>query len=392
MGMIRRSSATSLAGWFILLAVLLSAITVTAYAVTRSGPPKPPQRSLASAVHIAVTPHHVTGVSAQFAIDQHLLAGTSSTISASPIAGATGRVWVAGGRARLDIHSQLGTTEVAFDGHQVTLWDKKHHVAYVLPVADHASANADSAKQTHAVPSIAAINRGIARIGKVAVVSGAIPSNVAGQKAYTVRLSPRHNGGMFGNFELAWDAARGVPLHFAIYPRGSSTAAIAITVTHIHYGPVAAGRLALTPPAGTKIVHVHMPTQKSSSDSKTAHASRSVTGAAAVSKAVGFRLAAPARLAGFSQGEVRSVNIGKSPAALVTYGKGLGTMFVLEQRATGGKSQVAALPAATVNGAKGHELDTTLGSLVQFTRGGVTYTVVGSQPAGTIMTAAQSLR
>jgi hypothetical protein len=274
----------------------------------------------------------------------------------------------------------------------VTLWDKKHHVAYILPVADHASASADSAKKAHAVPSIAAINRGIARLGKVAVVSGAIPSNVAGQKAYTVRLAPRHNGGMFGNFELAWDAARGVPLHFAIYPRGSSTAAISITVTHIHYGPVAASRLALTPPAGTKIVHVHNPSDTARKDAKTAHASQSVTGAAAVSKAVGFQIAAPAKLAGFAQGEVRSVNIGKSPAALVTYGKGLGTVFVLEQRATAGKSQAAVLPAATVNGAKGHELDTTLGSLVQFTRGGITYTVVGSQPAATIMTAAQALR
>ena len=165
----------------------------------------------------------------------------------------------------------------------MTLWDKQHHVAYILPVAHHASAGADSAK-THTVPSIAAINRGIARLGQVAVVSGAIPSNSPAEKAYTVRASARHNAGLFGNFELAWDAALGVPLHFAIYPRGSSTAAISITVTHIHYGPVAAGRLALTPPAGTKIVHVHMPTQKTRSDAKTAHGLQSVTGAAAVSR------------------------------------------------------------------------------------------------------------
>jgi hypothetical protein len=44
-----------------------------------------------------------------------------------------------------------------------------------------------------------------------------------------------------------------------------------------------------------------------------------------------------------------------------------------------------------VNGTRGRELDTTLGSLVQFTRGGVTYTILGSQPAATIMTAAQAL-
>jgi hypothetical protein len=302
-------------------------------------------------------------------------------------------MWVAGGQVRLNVKSQLGTTELAYDGSKVTLYDKKHHVAYVLPMAHHASAaKADTAK-AHSVPSIAEIQKGIARLGKVAVVSGAIPSNVAGQKAYTVRMSPRHNGGLFGNFELAWDAARGVPLHFAIYPRGSSTAAIAITATHVHFGPVASSRLALTLPAGTKIVHVHRPSQ-TTEQSKTAHsATHGVTGAAAVSKAVGFRLAAPATLAGLHQHVVRSVDIGKSPAALVTYGKGLGTVFVLEQRATaGGQSRLKALPSASIAGIHGRELDTTLGSLVQWSTGGITYTVVGSQPAATIMTAAQALR
>ena len=96
-------------------------------------------------------------------------------------------------------------------------------------------------------------------------------------------------------------------------------------------------------------------------------------------------------MAGLSRDEVRSVNLGKSRAALVTYGHGLGTVFVLEQRATGSHSPLQSLPSASIAGTRGHELDTTLGSLVQFARNGVTYTVLGSQPSGTIMTAAQSL-
>ncbi|HEY2789920.1 MAG TPA: hypothetical protein VGI72_10720 [Gaiellales bacterium] len=385
--MIRRSSATSLAGWFVLLAVLLSAITVTAFAVTRSGPPKPPKRSLASAVHLALSHHPVSGVSARFVIDQHLLAGNSTTISASPISGATGSVFVGGGHVRVNVKSQLGTTALSFDGHQVTLYDKRHHAAYILPVAHHASDRADAA-HAHAVPTIAAIQKAIARLGHVAVVSGAIPSNVAGHKAYTVRAAPRRNGGLFGNFELAWDAAQGIPLRLAVYPHGSSTPAVAITVTHIRYGTVPAAHLTLALPAGTKIVHVHMPSR--SDRSQTAHTA-SVTGAAAVAKAVGFRLAAPAKLAGMAQREVRSVNVGKSPAALVTYGRGLGAIFVLEQRATARQSQLKALPSASIDGVHGRELDTTLGSLVQWSRGGITYTVVGSQPAARIMTAAQAL-
>ncbi|HEY3766808.1 MAG TPA: hypothetical protein VGL44_16710 [Gaiellales bacterium] len=387
MGIIKRSSATSLAGWIVLLVALLCAITVTAYAVTRSGAPKPPKRSLASAVHNALTQRPVTGVSAQFSVDEHLLAGTSTTFSTSPLAGATGSVWFGGGHVRLLVKSQLGTTVVAYDGSRVTLYDRKQHTAYELPVTHHTAAKSDTA-DAHAVPSIAAIERAITRAGSFAVLSGAIPSNVAGREAYTVHVSPRRNGGLFGDFELAWDAAHAVPLRFAIYPRGSSTAAVSITVTHISYGPVAPAKLALTLPAGTKIVHVHMPSHHMQSEKP--HVAPAI-GAAAVSKAVGFTVAAPETLAGLPQGQVRSVDMGKTPAALVTYGRGLGTVFVLEQHASGDKGPLAALPSASIDGMAGRELDTTLGSLIQFNRGGITYTVVGSQTAATIMTAAQAL-
>jgi hypothetical protein len=45
----------------------------------------------------------------------------------------------------------------------------------------------------------------------------------------------------------------------------------------------------------------------------------------------------------------------------------------------------------SVNGAPGHELETTLGSVLQFSKGRVTYTVAGFQTADTILSAAQSL-
>ena len=111
----------------------------------------------------------------------------------------------------------------------MTLYDRKHHVAYVLPVKHHKSGSSSE----HHAPTIAAISNALSRAAKFAIISGAIPSNVADQKAYTVHVSPRQNGGLFGEFDLAWDAAHGVPLRFAIFPRGSSTAAISITVTHI---------------------------------------------------------------------------------------------------------------------------------------------------------------
>jgi hypothetical protein len=387
MGIIKRSSATSLIGWLVLAVALLSAISVTAYAMTRSGAAKPPKRSLASAVHRIFTAKPVTGVSAQFRVDQHLLAGSSTSLASNPLLqGATGSVWVGGGRARLVVKSQLGTTSVAYDGHQVTLYDRRNHVAYVLPVKHHAKKGGAT---EHNVPTMAAIQHALAQASKFAILSGAIPSNVAGREAYTVHVSPRHNGGLFGEFDLAWDAAHAVPLRFAIFPRGSSTAAISISVTHIRYGAIPARALSMTPPAGTKIVHVHMPSRHEH-PAQQAHVAPAV-GAAAVSKAVGFTVAAPTRLAGFPQQRLHAVSIGSHRAALATYGRGLGTVFLLEQRASGSKTPLSSLPTVSVAGIKAHELDTTLGSVIQWSRGGVTYTIAGSQSAQRLLSAAESL-
>ena len=60
---------------------------------------------------------HAYGVTAQFTVDQHLLAGSSQTFSSNPLAaGATGKVWYGGGHVRLVVKSQLGTTAIAYDG------------------------------------------------------------------------------------------------------------------------------------------------------------------------------------------------------------------------------------------------------------------------------------
>jgi outer membrane lipoprotein-sorting protein len=388
MGMIKRSSATSLVGWLVLAAALLSAITVTAYAMTRGDGPKPPKRSLASAVHHALTAKPVTGLSAEFRVDQHLLSGTSTSLSSNPLlAGATGRVWIGGGHARLVLSSQLGTTSIAFDGHRVTLYNRKQHVAFVLPVKHH-ERHGDATD--HHVPSVSQISQALTRAAQFALISGAIPSNVAGQEAYTVHVSPRQNGGLFGEFDLAWDAAHGVPLRFAIFPRGSSTAAISISVTHIRFGKVAASDLSASVPAGTKVVRVHMPNRHDRSAQHRPNMTTAV-GQAVASRAAGFTVAAPRTLAGLPQRQVRAIGVGSHRAVLVTYGRGLGTVFVLEQRKTGKDTPLSALPTVTVNGIRAHELDTTLGSVIQWSRGGITYTIAGSQSAERIMSGAQSL-
>ena len=382
--MSKRTSSARLAGWLGLFVILSAALAVTAFALTRSDGPKPPKRPLAAAIRSSFAGKPVMGVSADFAITQHLLPGASTLVSQS--LGATGHVWATHGFVHLQVRSsQLGVVDATFNGRRAMLWDRKAHTAFVLAVKhDHADHT-----RTGGLPSLAEIQSALTRATRYVGLSGAIPSTVAGRPAYTIRVTPRHAAGLLGAAELAWDSQHGTPLRFAIYPRGSSTPAIEIAVTNIRYGAVPASYLVVRPTAGTQIERVHLPKRSElASASKQAH---SVTGMSAVAGAVGFRLVAPAVAGHRVRTSVRSVSLGGSPAALVVYGRGLGATVVLEQRAGAHANALSSLPAATIAGAPGHELDTTLGTLVQFTRGGVTYTVAGFQPSATIVSAARSL-
>jgi hypothetical protein len=113
-----------------------------------------------------------------------------------------------------------------------------------------------------------------------------------------------------------------------------------------------------------------------------------------VAKALTFRLSAPNTLVGLPRKAVRLVQTGDTRTALVLYGQGLGTLAVFEQVADTSASAgdpLAALPAISINGARGHELATALGTVIRVTSGGVTYTLVGSVPAVAAEAAARAV-
>ena len=382
-----------------LLAMIAGVVAViaggTAIAVAAAGSgPKPPPESLARAVHGALTAPNVQGISARISFTNHLIGSTNLQGTDPILSGATGRLWISNdGRMRLELQSDSGQdAQVLVSKSGFWIYDPSANTVYrgTLPADSH------NGKQADKVPSVAQIQQRISNLIQHANLSGAIPSDVAGQAAYTVRVSPKHDGGLLGSAALAWDAARGVPLRFAIYARGQDKPVIELKVTDVSYGKVPASDFAVSPPPGAKVVTVNVPSGKAEAAGKHGRAHRDVTGAAAVAKKVPFALTAPRTLVGLPRRSVSMIDMNGTPAALVTYGQNLGGIAVIEQaaqpQASGGSDQRGlSLPGVTINGATGHELDTALGTVVQFTRGGVDYTVLGSVPAAAADAAARAL-
>jgi outer membrane lipoprotein-sorting protein len=279
-----------------------------------------------------------------------------------------------------------GDFELLVDGNHFTAYDPGTETTYrgTMPESD---SGVKKPADRDEPPSLSRVKEGIEEAMEHATLSEAVPSDVAGRPAYTVRVSPKANGGLVGGAELAWDAENGMPLRAAVYAKGDSTPVLELTATEVSFGPVSDSVFEVTPPPGARTVEIHPP----GPEGDEAGGSTPASGLESVQANLSFKLSAPATLAGMERDQVRQVSSGEDAGALITYGNGLGGIGVLELPAQkeGGEPQ---LPSVSIEGAsEAEELETPLGTLIRFRRGGVEYTVVGSVDPILAREAAQGL-
>jgi outer membrane lipoprotein-sorting protein len=371
-------------------ALLAVAIGASVLAVTAFGgsAPTPPSQPLDQALKDAISKAAPAGITARVQFTNNLfpsgsLSGVTGTEGSALQSSASGRLWWSSdGRGRLELQSNSGDTQVLWDAKGVNVYDSSSNTVYKLPVSIPATAS------DHSGPSLADIDSFLTRLAKSWTVSGAVPSDVAGQPAYKVTISPAHSAGLLGSLELAWDANQGVPLEIAVRAQGQSSPVLALTVTDITYGAVSDADLAVSPPAGAKTVDLGSETS-GKADANGSHAT--VSGLPAVQAALPFTVSAPDTLVGLPRKSVQLIG-GSDKGALVLYGKGLGGIVVVERAASSGLGkQLSQLPQVAIGSTTGHELATALGTVIVFDKGGVSYIVAGSMPTSAAETAARSL-
>ncbi len=378
--------------------------TTIALAAIGSGP-VPRHEPLAKAIHQGLSARSPSGVYARIQFTNNLI-GSSQLQGSDPLlTGGSGRLWVTAHHLRLEVQGNNGDAQVIVNGSSFWAYDPSANTVFegTLPKlrghASHGTA-ASHATSQDAIPSIAQIQGVLNRLARHLDISKAIPGDIAGQPAYSVRISPAHNNSLIGALQLAWDAARRVPLQIGLYARGDSSPVLALSASDISFGPQSASVFAIRPPTGAKVVKL-----TGSSSHATKHAKpmahSSATGVTAVARQLPFRLDAPGSLAGRQRESVHSLAFSGHPAALLVYGQGLGAIIVLEQRGArtpavqlpsgGDGAPRLSLPTLSIHGSTAQELETAIGTVVRFTRSGVMYTVLGSVTAATADAAARGL-
>jgi outer membrane lipoprotein-sorting protein len=391
---LRRISTKKLLAICSLALVVVIGGTAIAMAMGGSGP-KPQPKPLANAIRDALNAPQVAGVSARIKFTNNLVDASSIQGTDPLLAGAEGRLWASpegGGKVRLELQSEGsgGDTQVLVSNHHFSIYDGSSETVYEGTLPEEEEGKSGEA----GIPGLGAIEQQITKAESNAELSGATPSDTAGQPTYTLRVAPKHDGGLLGGVELAWDSENGIPLRAAIYYSASSSPVIQLEATDVSFESVPASTFEVSPPASAKVVNLNPTTENGSGKEEP----NQVSGLAAVQKSVDFELDAPASLAGLPRADVSGIEVEGKTAALATYGKGLGGIAVIESKSEGGESSESAesseglsLPKVSINGVQGEELDTALGTVLKFSRGGVDYIVVGSVPPAAAEAAARAL-
>ena len=387
-----------------LLAAAVAAAVVAAAAVGDAARPAP--KPLLSAALDSFSADRPPGVTARIRFTNNLVPAGALTTTESPLlTGGDGRLWLAAdGRFRAELESDLGDLEIASDGRTISIYDAATKTVYeaALPAGradDGAGPDDPTDRDDEAGPMGPGGVLGdiLGAVMGQATLSDAIPTTIAGRPAYAVRVSPKHDGGLLGAVELAFDAERPVPLRLGLYAAGDTEPVVEIAATEISYASVPERLTRLTVPDDARRVELRGDLADGDhGPGPIEEPTVPVEGVEAVRAALPFPLAAPAALVGLPRQAVRLVRVGGEPAALVTYGEGLGALLVLESAAgtepAEAKDAVAgALPKVSIDGAEGFELATALGTMLRFTEDGVAYTLVGSLPANAAEVAAREL-
>ncbi len=378
-------------------AFALAGVGVGVAALAGGDDPVPPRQPLAQAVQSALGARQVQGVSARVAFTNDLVnASNVPGHGVSPLlAGAEGRVWAApDGRIRVELQSRRGDAQVLLDGRKLTVYDPQSNTVLrgTLPTDDAGAPG----ERRHGPPSVAEVERALDRLARGLTIAGPDPTNVADRPAYVVRLSPKRDGGLLGAAELAWDAANGVPLRAAVYAQGEPDPVLELEATDVDFGPVDDAALTIEPAPGAREVALDLSAAADGAGGERREP-RGARGVDAVSAKLPFELSAPDELAGLPRRGVHELRADGETGALVTYGKGLGMIAVVQLPAgAGGGDPLASaggapLPEIAVGGDTGRELATALGTLIVFERDGVSYVVVGSVPAAAAEAAARGL-
>ena len=367
------------AGCALAIGVGAAAIALAAGGTGTTPPPKP----LADAIHDALAAPQPAGVTARIDFTNHLVDAASLQGADPLLTGAKGRLWASGDKLRLELQASdagggAGDVQVLLDGDR--LHGHRPRREHRLPDRRFRRTPARRAGSRPKSPC-----RRVARIQQALTSLAAGRDGVrraAGQRRRPARLHA--SGSRRATTAGCWAAPswRGTPSTASRCARPSSPAGngnpvLELRATDISFGPVAAGDLDRAGARGRQ-GRRPQPARRAARARRTQEASSRSRASTPCRPRCRSRSSRPTSSSASRASEVRLIDHGGTPGRARHLRRGPrrdrgdpDRRRAGQDRRTAGMPGGSSLPKISINGASGQELDTALGTVLRFQRGGV---------------------
>jgi outer membrane lipoprotein-sorting protein len=374
---------------------------------------------------------------------------TGSGMGASaqlPLVGSgSGRIWAGPDGLRVESQASGGDQVVVVNKASRDAWSYDYATStathYVTTGA--ASGTSQTPEPAAGVATPVAISLFLERLAPLAKVEVTGQATVAGREAYLVTMTPTAQDTALGSVQAAIDGTTYQPLRLQVFAAGDTSPVLEFGFTTVSYDAIPASQFTFTPPAGTTVTTKTIDLSKMSdaaSADKTQHTAPSAAQQSALQKAlrslfltvpeaqalVKYHVYAPQEYtarpferamvldkggpmtavgqplsdllkgAGITLPDMGGSTAGagsstesqtlSGPVAVQVYGKGFGTIVLVETQSTAAlDKQLKQLPAlvdtTSVNGATVRSLTTPLGGAFIWQKGDTTLVAGGMVPA-----------
>jgi outer membrane lipoprotein-sorting protein len=387
--------------------ILVAAICLGAVAVGAGAQGEPPEKLTEKELlsRLTAAPENAPDFRATVIAEQTLvpegLLGASEGGDTGDSGARTARVWRGGPeRLRAELQGENGDRVLVRNGDQVSVYDGTSNT---LKIGE---------KPGDALPGVAApdglpgaspenIDELLAEIAPSSKLTTGAPVEVAGRWAYPLTLEPKDKSAtLVERAETLVDTEAFVPLLLELYAEGNPEPVARYEAQDFQVGPVPEARFEFETPPGATVERPE-PRDDRADEHREDDEPREAASVKEASELAGFTVEElPEAPRGRELEEIMVAGDG----VVLTYGSDWGTVVLAEKArgkegtgpsldaGAGGRGGELEIPAVDLGGGvQARELSTPVGTVLSWSDGGTSYTLVGSVPASELREAARGL-
>ncbi len=154
---------------------------------------------------------------------------------------------------RIAIYSPLSEVDIIRNHSSLWLWNSKSLTATHASLANKTALGHSHKNNKSMMPTTALTNKLLTHLGSSATTKVLGPTQIAGQNAYTLSVSPNSSSSLISSIQVGIDQSNGMVLKVAVIPKGATAPAFSLGFSSISFASPSNSIFSFTPPKNSNL-------------------------------------------------------------------------------------------------------------------------------------------